>query len=103
MGKQYEEDEFEFVSCDVGVYKDDKCLIGLGIGTSSVGRFHDLAKAGIDGAIKTEFSYYMNVDVTMRGDKLIDFLKVEYPGSVERAEKLLDLQEEYTIVCYDMS
>ncbi len=93
-----------YLLSEVYVVRDGNHIVSLGTGTTDVIDFYNLAKKGIDGAVKTEFSFSCNVDVTITGEKLLEFIKKEYPDVYEKALKNIENNESmYTIICYDLS
>lgn len=96
-------DDIPFVSCDVGVYKDKKMVLYLDVGVEGVYKFFQLATDGIEGAISVDKSFSYNVDVTILGFDLLKFISKEYHSKIEWAKEKLRDNEQYTIVCYDMS
>ena len=87
----------------VSVASKGKAVLNLGGGGQEVHKFYHLAKAGIPGAIKTEFLFFENVNVTLSGESLMALIRYHYPDLLERAEAVIDPEEEYVIDCYDMS
>lgn len=96
-------DDIPFVSCDVGVYKDKKMVLYLDVGVKGVYKFFQLATDGIEGAILVDKSFNYNVDVTILGVDLLKFISKEYPNKIQWAKEKVRGNDQYTIVCYDMS
>ncbi len=97
-------EECAIIECDLGVYMNNKFVMSLGAGTDAVIRFSELADAGISGEIDTVRSFSCNRDVAIGGKDLLKFIQAEYPNYYERATSvILDTNELYKIICYDMS
>ncbi len=93
-----------YLLCEVYISTNGERVMDLGSGTSAVIRFWEYAKQGIEGVIKYEYSFSCNVDVTIKGKDLLRFINDKYPENYERALKYIENNEnEYTIVCYDLS
>lgn len=91
------------VECEVDIFCEGKFVMILGGGILEVCKFAKLADAGIDGAIEIVDSFACNRDVTINGEKLIEFINKEYPDSIEKARQIIRDEKIYKIVCYDMS
>ena len=93
------------IECELYIVnrKDKKRICTLGAGMLAVIDFYELARAGIPGAMDTDFSFNANVDVTIRGKELRDFLQEHYPDWRGKCRERIEDAEEYLIVCYDIS
>lgn len=89
--------------CEVFAKYENEDVITLAIGLPSVIKFHNLAKKGIPGAISTEFDFNCNVDVVIKGDALLEFIKTKYRGKYNAASKKISADKTYTIICFDLS
>ena len=88
---------------DVSVAHDGKRILLLGCGIQAVGKFFNLAQAGIPGAIKTDFLFSYNVLVRLNGESLMRLIEDHYKELAEEARMVIIPEEEYVIDCYDMS
>lgn len=90
--------------CNVGVYLDEKYIMTLGTGVSSVIRFSAIADKGILNTLRNERGFACNREVYMSGKALLNFIIKEYPEKMIQAnEDIADLEAVYKISCYDIS
>ena len=87
----------------VSVVHKGKRVLLFGCGIQAVGKFYDLAQAGIPGAIKTEFLFSYNVLVRLNGESILHLIEEHYPELIEKAKMVIIPEDEYVIDCYDMS
>ena len=86
-------------------YKRGKQLMELGLGMSAVVEFYDKVQSGIKGTISIERPFGYNVDVTIAGRDLLEFIETAYPTKLTIAKEIISGNETalYTLVGYDMS
>lgn len=105
-GNNNEVDEMEIpLTYMVGVFKEGKQLMELGLGMSAVVEFYDKVQSGIKGTISIERPFSYNVDVTIAGRDLLEFIETAYPTKLAIAKEIISGNESeiYTLVGYDMS
>jgi len=74
-----------YLLCEVYISTNGERVMDLGTGMSAVIRFWEFAKMGIEGAVKYEYSFSCNVDVTIKGKDLLRFIEDKYPEYYEVA------------------